>query len=72
MKVLCYKYNISPISTHRTFPVSQKIPVAFYCVSSPNFPLEENIFLILLVITLLFFFNSFTAHGHIPNIYVCS
>lgn len=71
MNVLYYKYNKSPVSTSKTFPTSQKIPVGFYYVNSPTFPLEENVTLIFLVITFLLF-NSFTAYVHIPNIYVRS
>lgn len=41
-------------------------------VNTPTFPLEENVTLIFLVITVLLFLNRFTAYVHILNIYVCS
>ena len=60
------------MSTSKMFPASQKIPVGFYYVNTPAFPLEENVIFMVLGITFLPFFNSFTASVHISNIYDCS
>lgn len=42
MNGLYYKYNKSLMSTSKTFTASQKIPVGFYYVNTPTFPLEEH------------------------------